>query len=283
MKRLFEIASGSIVGRRHRHIYQNNQDAYDCITNEDATIAVVCDGCSGGKHSEVGAKLGAKLIIQEIAFALKNCSEVTKFDDIFWEEITQKVVEKIGQIAQTIDSKTPIQIIINDYFLFTIIGVVITPDETVIFSLGDGVIAINNKVKIIGEEYQNKPPYLAYKLCSDYQDIKIKIESQLPTNNVSSLLIGSDGVKDLINVENKLIPGKSEKVKNIAQFWEENRYFQNPDMIRRYLYLLNQDISKPDWQQQKINKQVGLLPDDTTLIVIRKKTKNKEKKRKERK
>jgi hypothetical protein len=270
--RKFEIASGSIVGRKHRHIYQNNQDGYDYIRNELVTIAVVCDGCSSGKHSEVGAKLGAKLVVKVIADQLKEESQteiVSKITPEFWQKISEKVVKQLRQITETLTIDQSLTQIVNDYFLFTIVGVVITPLETVIFSVGDGVIALNDEIKIVGEEYQNKPPYLAYNLCNYSEEVELEIHYQIPTEQVSSLLIGTDGVKDLITSENKPIPGKSETVQNLSQFWLQDRYFNNPDMIRRYLYLLNQDISKADWKQQQINKQVGLLPDDTTLIVIR--------------
>jgi hypothetical protein len=269
MKGLFEIAGGSIIGKKHLKTYQNNQDAYDSISNELATIAVVCDGCSSGKHSEVGAKLGAKLFTQAIGHHIS--SESINFDAAFWEEISLEVVTQLQDIAEKLTGNNPLKITVNDYFLFTIVGAIITPLETVIFSIGDGIVAINNEIKFIGEKYQNTPHYFGYHLCGYPQWSTLEIQYQLPTKKVESILIGTDGVKDLINAENKLLPRKKQLVENLAQFWLKDAYFDNQDSIRRYLYLMNQDFSKPDWNKQQINKQVGLLPDDTTLIVIRKK------------
>jgi hypothetical protein len=269
MKGLLELAAASIIGRKHLQTYQNNQDAYYSISNDSATIAIVCDGCSSGQHSEVGAKLGARLIAEAIAHYLPSNS--TSIDTAFWEQVTPEVVKQLQQIAEMLAGVDSLPLIVNDYFLFTIVGAIITPLETVIFSVGDGVIALNNELKIIGEKYHNQPPYLAYHLCGHPEWAAIEIEYQLPTETVESILIGTDGVKDLIGAAHKLLPGKTETVGSIAQFWQQDRYFKNPDMIRRRLCLMNQNINSPNWKKQQIDKQVGLLPDDTTLIVMRKK------------
>ena len=41
-------------------------------------------------------------------------------------------------------------------------------------------------------------------------------------------------------------------------------------MIRRRLSLINREIIQPDWINKNLTKTVGLLPDDTTLITIKK-------------
>jgi hypothetical protein len=86
---------------------------------------------------------------------------------------------------------------------------------------------------------------------------------------VESILIGTDGVSDLIKAANCNLPGKSELVGEIGQFWEDDRYFKNPDAIRRQLALINREVTKPDWPEHQLTKEVGLLPDDTTLVVMR--------------
>jgi hypothetical protein len=43
--------------------------------------------------------------------------------------------------------------VLLDYFLFTIIGVIVTPEETTVFSFGDGVYAMNEDVQVI-EQYE---------------------------------------------------------------------------------------------------------------------------------
>ena len=85
------------------------------------------------------------------------------------------------------------------------------------------------------------------------------------------MLIGSDGVSDLIQVAEQALPGRSEMVGDLADFWQDDRYFRNPDQVRRRLALINREVTMLDKQAQHWVRQSGLLPDDTTLIVIRRK------------
>ena len=68
----FEYAIGSIIGRNHVLAGKNNQDAYRIVANEKFIIAVMCDGCGSGKHSEVGAKLGARVVSNALADILNQ-------------------------------------------------------------------------------------------------------------------------------------------------------------------------------------------------------------------
>jgi hypothetical protein len=145
---------------------------------------------------------------------------------------------------------------VNDYLLFTILGSVITSSETVTFSMGDGAIAINGKFTEIPPYADNAPPYLAYGLYKP-EAINFEIRDRLPTSELESLLIATDGIDDLVKVE------------DIHQFWQEDRYFKNPDAIRRKLAMLNREEIKPDWHKKELTKRSGVLSDDTTFVVIR--------------
>ncbi|MEM9543880.1 MAG: hypothetical protein AAGA60_30905, partial [Cyanobacteria bacterium P01_E01_bin.42] len=97
------------------------------------------------------------------------------------------------------------------------------------------------------------------------QELQFQIHQSCEIEKLESLLIGTDGVEDLMNAADRNLPGKSEKVGSISQFWQEDRYFKNPDILRRKLSLINREFycsGQP--------KEVGLLQDDTTLIAIRK-------------
>ena len=280
MKGLFEIAVGSVTGRNHTQTGKNNQDAYYYISNELATIAIVCDGCGSSQHSEVGAKIGARIIAETIAFHL-NQDKVT-IDELFWQQVQDDVVRKLEEMALCLASfsylpdeahkQKQLSVLINDYFLFTIVGVLITKSVTTIFSVGDGVIGINGMIKPIGAKYNNFPSYLAYALCGHPEWVQWEIQGQLSTAEVENILIATDGVNDLMAAEKMNIPGKQEKIGDIAQFWQQDRYFRNPDNIRRRLSLINREVIQPDWQNHHLHRQPGLLADDTTLVVIRKLT-----------
>ena len=145
---------------------------------------------------------------------------------------------------------------VNDYLLFTILGAVITDLETVTFSMGDGAIAINGELTQIPAYPNNAPPYLAYGLYKP-EAINFEIRDRLPTEKLESLFIATDGIEDLVKSE------------DINQFWQEDRYFKNPDAIRRKLAMLNREEVKPDWNRKELTKRSGVLSDDTTLVTIR--------------
>jgi serine/threonine protein phosphatase PrpC len=253
----FEYASGSIIGRNHVFAGKNNQDAYRIVANEKFIIAVVCDGCGSGKHSEVGAKLGARLVINAIADLLNQSSdqdlEISKPE--FWDSVKINLLQKLKDFVALSSGDLEF---VNDYLLFTILGSVIISSETVTFSMGDGAIAINGKFTEIPPYADNAPPYLAYGLYKP-EAINFEIRDRLPTSELESLLIATDGISDLVKVE------------DIHQFWQEARYFKNPDAIRRKLAMLNREETKPDWNKRELIKRSGVLSDDTSLVVIRKK------------
>ncbi|HEY9701311.1 MAG TPA: protein phosphatase 2C domain-containing protein [Allocoleopsis sp.] len=263
MSKNFQIAAGTIIGKYHTRLGKNNQDAYYTFQSNSLTIAIVADGCGSGKNTEVGAKLAVKLLGEILVKRLENYPNAD-----FWSEVQQDLLELIQVLAVNMGDNLS-QIVI-DYFLFTLIGVIITEEITTIFSLGDGIIILNDKITQLGPFPHNAPPYFAYNLIPHYQKYDFKINHQLPTDQVQSILIGTDGVEDLILSHTKNIPGKEELVGDINQFWQEDIYFQNPDMIRRKLSLINTDITQGNWFHQELIKYSGLLSDDTTLIVIKK-------------
>jgi hypothetical protein len=272
MNSAFELAAGSVIGRNHLQVGKNNQDAHQTLQTELGTIAVVCDGCGSGKHSEVGAKIGAKLVVQTIAAQLsKYENQEDGFGESFWlavqTDLLQKLRTAIALITGEDDQESSWFNAINDYFLFTIVGALITAKEAMTFAIGDGAIGVNGEM-IEFSFPDNAPPYLAYGLYRP-DLIAFQIHHRIAVEDLDSILIGTDGVSDLIRAGDRLLPNGKEVVGNIAQFWQSDRYFKNPDMIHRRLALINQDMTKPDWQNQRLIKSAGLLPDDTTLVVIR--------------
>lgn len=282
MKELFEMAAGSVAGSDHRWSGRNSQDAHYCLLNEGAIIAVVCDGCSEGKYSEVGAQIGARLITESLQQNLKYYSSET---GIRWASVLEKTRNDVlaqlrilslamgGSLTETV----------TDYFLFTAVGAIIAPEETAIFSIGDGLFVLNGDLTKIGPFPNNEPPYLVYgglvesSLSEKNPDlVKFQLHGVIPTESLEAVLVGTDGAGDLIEAADLKMPGKEETVGNISQFWLQDQYFFNRDMVHRKLTLVNREISKPIWTEQRVAKEKGLLPDDTTLAVVRRKADKKE-------
>lgn len=284
---VFEIVAGSVAGRDHVIAGRNNQDAY-CWSNnieDDFIVAVVCDGCSDGEHHEVGAKIGARLLNEIIS---RNICELydTNYSlgkdtvYLFWDNVRADMLAELRILADKMSRD--IYLVVKNYLLFTAVGAIITPWGSCIFSLGDGLYALNGKVTNLGPFAGNAPPYLAYGLIhtslseTNPELLKFQIHEIIPTQEVKSVLIGTDGVADFIGAEQKKMPGKNQLVGPISQFWTEDKYFKNTDMIRRKLFLVNREIVKPDWGNKIMLREEGLLPDDTTLVCIRRKPSEKE-------
>ncbi len=286
MNCLFEIAGGTITGRDHVGrgnllFGKNNQDAFSCRVTEDAIVAVVCDGCSDGLHNEVGAHLGAQLVsaavIEHAAHYRKRFAGDASADAIaqLLERVRQKTVSELRLLAQLMTGVDgSISSTVGDYFLFTIVGVLITREITAIFSIGDGVFVLNGTITRLGPFPGNAPPYMAYDMVRSSIDerlLRFQVHAHLPTEDVQSLLIGCDGVEDLIDASEHSIPGgRLGAVGPICRFWEEDRYFK-PDQIRRRLALINSEVVCLDPESKQLKRDSGLLPDDTTFVAIRRK------------
>jgi hypothetical protein len=269
----FLVAGGSVPGTNHTKPGQpgwaNNQDAFAWNKDEDRLVAVLCDGCSSTPHAEVGAKIGAKLISQVIFDDLSNKSWGSWSDRIAvsFTWVDRYIPERLLAYAQELSGiHGDYEQVVLDYFLFTVMGVVMTPDQTVVFSLGDGVYAVNGEVTQIEAYEGNAPPYLGYACMHSFKfpgKLKFEIRASMETKDVNSILIGSDGVVDLQDAAELPIPGREEKVGPLSQFWTDDKFVQNPDAIRRRLAMMNVE------RVEDGSIKRGLLPDDTTLIVIK--------------
>lgn len=281
---LFEIAGGTVPGRDHVGrgnllSGKNNQDAFSYRVTDDALVAVVCDGCSDGLHNEVGAHLGAQLVsaalMEHAAQERERRASDTSANTITYllACVRQETLSELRLIAQRMTGADgSFSATVGDYFLFTVIGVVITPGITAIFSIGDGVFALNGNVTRLGPFPGNAPPYMAYAMVRSSMDerlLQFQINAHLPTKDVHSILIGCDGVEDLIAASERPLPGgRLGTVGPIRRFWEEDRFYK-PDQIRRRLALINSDVVRLDPEDHQLKRESGLLPDDTTLVVIR--------------
>jgi serine/threonine protein phosphatase PrpC len=267
----FEVAAGSVLGREHRKTGKNNQDAYAIHEDVHKIIAVVCDGCGSARSSEVGSNIGSRLIVQALNSHLLMSGSVKEA----LEKTRQDVLRNIKDLA--IGMGDDLCQTILDYFLFTVVGIVVTSEKTVIFSIGDGFYAFNGNVCRIGPFPNNAPPYMTYDLIREFLDPnaskfdQFKIDLTMPTEDLVSCLIATDGLSDLILSQAKPIQGTDKLVDSLTQFWQDDRYFQNRDMVRRHLALVGKDHVLCDNNTSSIVKSLGYLSDDTTLIAIRRK------------
>jgi hypothetical protein len=275
----FDLAGGSVAGKDHMKERRSSQDSYHVITTDDYVIALVCDGCGSCSSSEVGAKIGVRMLGQAIKNQLlrkMTQSNPTMFDASapqFLERVRLDVTANLRVIANMMGES--VGEITKNYFLFSVVGTIICPFGAIFFSLGDGFVVINEEMIQIGPFPGNKPPYLGYELMeSTIRDetpglLKFNILRAMPMEQVESFLIATDGLIYLAAAEDTKLPGQEALVGPVSQFWTESRYFTNPDNIRRRLCLVNGGLPIVDQDNGNIIFRRGLLADDTTIVVGR--------------
>jgi serine/threonine protein phosphatase PrpC len=234
--KIMKIGYGSIQGFTHKKLEYNNQDFVLVDENKEYNIGLVADGCGSGSNSEVGAQLGLK-------YLMKNISEQIDSD---WKiNLKENLQEYSNQIAK-IHSDNPRQFTKN-FLLYTILGFVEKNNVLTIFSFGDGVIIIDDKVEVINQN--NRPTYVNNELIGNeggqFVFEQINFDKQ-------TIIIGSDGVEDFMEGLEK---GLIDEYENLQQFMEDENNFTNPIQIPKLL---------------KKYSLKGVLKDDCTLIMIKK-------------
>src|SRR5262245_8137740 len=98
-----EIAGGSIAGQMHLAAGRNNQDAYCWEASPGGLVAVVCDGCGSGPHSEVGALIGARLVVRAVSRLRGSGLGSTALFD----EVRQQVLAGLRAVACRMSATAP--------------------------------------------------------------------------------------------------------------------------------------------------------------------------------
>lgn len=186
----------SKIGAEHSFQGKNRQD-FGAIFQNNAgyTVKFSLDGCSSGHFSEVGVLLFAQ--------AIKKRTDITAmtFKDIVYQEFRRLT----GGLGFT-DAE------LFENFCFTILAVVETEKEFVVFSCGDGyVFTITNEHELevidVDSGYDNFPPYFVYNLMnpenlSAYKegvDFKVSFYSKEQYEDIG---VGSDGYRFVENLNN---------------------------------------------------------------------------------
>jgi hypothetical protein len=268
---MLQVAEASVLGREHIGPGRNNQDATYYVQTSDYMVAVVCDGCGSGKNSEVGAKIGARLVVDAIVnrIALKAASSPgipQTFEQVesIMEWARKSTIATLTSLAY--DLGDSFKQAVEDYLLFTVVGAVVTKSRSWLFCIGDGVMYLDgDKIDIGVKDGSNAPPYLAYAMVESKIGKDGPKFTIYPMPTFKHALIGTDGVEELIAAEDKNIPGSDQKVGPVSQYWTDDKFFKNPDALRRHLAMVNREKINP----KTGIKEFGYLRDDTSLIVLR--------------
>lgn len=200
------------IGTQHIDIGMNCQD----YGLESEHLKIVCDGCSEGKHTEVGAKTYCHL-----------ASNGYSTKDIF------KTLNAIfGQSSSSI----------KNFLCFTILSVVETGDNFQVSYCGDGYIILQDLNGEISFEELNDgefPKYYAYNYCDPNQLKHYKYgvfiqEKCYSKEEYSKVGIASDGLRFILCADDAL---KNEFITLLK--------IGNPVKVKRFINR-NQKIFKDD-------------------------------------
>lgn len=229
--------AASVTGARHLRTARNGQDAGAAWIGDEAAAVVVCDGCSAGASSEVGARLGASLVVRAIAAGLCSGRRPSEL----WDEVRREVVGALARLLEHLDDRA-----LHDHLLFTIVAAAATRSEAAVWALGDGAYAVGAEVRVLGPFEANQPPYLAYDLIGEPRP------ARLETTGCDSIVVATDGALEL-ELDRFAAP----------------RFVEHPDALRRELAILARADERIDWERRRIERMPAALQDDCAIGVVR--------------
>ncbi len=285
---LYEVASGTTIGREHRdRLFKSNQDAQCVTSTPDALIVVVTDGCTSGEYSEFGARLGSRIIARTLQQnVMRGMSR--KLDDktwlespFFWDRTLQDVLARLRTEANDLlllgESFTAF---VEDWLLFTALGMVATEEKTVFFAVGDGLIIINDERIVLDAPEHNVPPYLGYGLLDASQvdftrpQLGFQLVRAMSTQQLQRFAVGVDGAVELVRLMDTpgvCFPGTQLPLGASTQLWDNDALYdsQSSQSLTLLLRRCNKAKQRINYGAEAVTQFPALLGDDTTLVVGR--------------
>jgi hypothetical protein len=231
----FSVTSGTIAGREHVRLSRNNQDGIGIAVDGEVIAAVVTDGCSEGRASEVGAKLAASWLAEWAPLYVRALERDPRR---FVPALADGLLRQLEPFVRSMTAKPGIDpAIVGDFFLFTFLMLVITEVRTTVFGVGDGLFSIDGRTTILDSGADNAPEYLAYRLLG--RELEPTIHFDAPTIEVPSAIIATDGAREL----------------TLDEFFREPKYLENPTLLHKRLNALG-----------AVQRR---LFDDTSVVLVR--------------
>jgi hypothetical protein len=155
-----------------------------------------------------------------------------------------------------------------DRWLCTVVCAYITPTLTQVVSMGDGIYSINGDTKVIDQK--NRPMYLAKALLASPEKVRFTQHAEISTDELETLLIGTDGVTELHEKSNQFYPGTGTPVGPISQLWTREEFFTDPASLQRWLQGINtRRHNTGNLAPGQAQIQEGLLSDDIGFHTLR--------------
>ena len=242
-----DTITATVTGARHLRVARNGQDAAAAASGPGWAAAVVCDGCSAGASSEVGARLGAAIVVAVLARRLAAGAQAA--GDELWAGVQAELVAALAGLADRMGEDRVRTVV--EHFLFTIVAVAATRDGTSVWAIGDGAYSFGRcgDTRVLGPFADNQPPYLGYALLGDAPRAQV----ELAPAGTQIVAVATDGALDLGG--------------DVARF-AQPRYLDHADRARRELGVLARGREVIEWDERRVVRTAE-LQDDCAVAVVR--------------
>ena len=222
----WSIVAASLAGRAHQRARRGSDDVV-CVRRGvcgggSFVVAVVCDGCSAGGASGVGAGLGARFVAADVA---RRVAAGASLDDEFAGAVVDALVVELGRVAAAcaVDDERDV---VADCLLFTVQVAVVVDDGAgsggfLVFGVGDGVVGVDGAFFDVGGCVDGAPDCPAYRLLDDLrQHATVRVHARGATSTLGWLVVGSDGAAE---------------VADLSAFADDDALVRNPSLATKRL------------------------------------------------
>lgn len=245
MSNTIKASGATVIGARHLRMARNGQDAVATWVGDGTAAAVVCDGCGSGASSEVGARLGAQLVIAALAARLTGGTPA----DAVWSGVRDEVIATLARLVDAMagDRET----VVREHLLFTVVAAAVDRDVACVWAVGDGAYQLSpGALRVLGPFADNQPPYLGYELLGAAPAAHIEARDAA----AGKLVVATDGIAEL---------GASVLDELLAP-----RTLAHPDGLRRRLVRLARPDERIDWDARRVVRTPAALQDDGAIAVL---------------
>jgi hypothetical protein len=265
----FAISGLTQQGVEHKLENRNNQDATGIVVEDNLIAGIVCDGCSGttpALHDSISNnEFGSRLIVRLLAKIIRKTYNEKKLDDSadFVQSIQSQLLSELKNIVEIVCEENELDktIFICDFLIATIYCVIADESKYVVFYCGDGVIGINETIKVTNESGKFLSANL-FKMCCPVKfknaDINedFRIYSNGKSSELKSVFIASDGF-------NEIAGGFKYQLLN----------FMNIETSKNGFFDVKQDFREKILEDPNIINEIALknwLDDDASFILLKK-------------
>lgn len=230
----FTVRAGSVTGSEHLLRTANNQDKFRynqfVINGRQYAVGIVCDGCSEGQHSEVGAALLAEFLSRRAENLLSEGFQLVEVPDLLYHWALQFLKSLSGWILGMDYSQNNLTGFAKDYLLATVVGFIVGDDQTVVFSAGDGLILVNDHASVLNQD--NRPAYLAYDILNPAHLTENRtrngFETQIyDTEAIERLAIWTDGFDPVLAHDLTELAAHPRALQRKLNVWSSQKRFHD--------------------------------------------------------